>query len=318
MWKRSESTKDIELRKAFVETLDELMTENDKVVLFEADLGGASGTTALKDKHKERFIQVGISEANMIGMAAGISIKGYIPYVHTFSPFTTRRALDQIFISGAYSDNTINIYGSDPGFYAGPNGGTHSTYDDISIMRNIPDTIVLAPADSTCFKWCLREVAELKGIHYIRGNRKDNPKVYEEGSEFELGKGIVHREGTDIVIFSMGGIFIHALEAADELEKQGYSVTVIDMFSIKPFDRELVIKTCKDKKLAITFENHNVLGGLGSTISEVLTDEGICTKLLRIGVKDRFGQVGEPELQRLDYDLTAERIVREALEVLRG
>lgn len=318
MWKRSESTKDIELRKAFVDTLDELMSENEKVVLFEADLGGASGTTALKNKYKERFIQVGISEANMVGMAAGISIKGYIPYIHTFSPFTTRRALDQIFISGAYSDNTINIYGSDPGFYAGANGGTHSTYDDISIMRNIPNTIVLAPADSTCFNWCIKEVSKLHGIHYIRGNRKDNPKIYEDGSEFELGKGIVHREGEDIAIFSMGGIFLHALEAADELEKQGYSVTVIDMFSIKPFDRELVIKTCKGKKLAITFENHNVLGGLGSTISEVLTDEGICTKLLRIGVKDRFGQVGEPELQRLDYDLTADRIVREALESLRG
>lgn len=318
MWKRSESTKDIELRKTFVDTLDELMSKNEKILLFEADLGGASGTTKLKDKFKDRFIQVGIAEANMIGIAAGISIKGYIPFIHTFSPFSTRRALDQIFISGAYSGNTINIYGSDSGFYAGANGGTHTTFDDISIMRNIPQTIVLAPADSTCFKWCLKEVAKLKGVHYIRGNRKANPKIYDDESEFELGKAILHRKGDDIVIYSMGGIFIHALEAADKLEQEGYSVSVVDMFSIKPFDRKLVVEESKNKKLAITFENHNIMGGLGSTISEVFTDELISTKLLRIGIKERFGQVGDPELQRKDYELTSERIVKDALKILRG
>lgn len=318
MWSRAKDTKDIELRKCFVQTLDNMMTENEKIVIFEADLGGASGTTNLKSKFGNRFIQAGISEANMIGMAAGMSIKGYIPFVHTFSPFTTRRALDQIFISGAYSKNTINIYGSDPGFYAGANGGTHSTYDDISIMRNIPNTIVLAPADSVCLEWCMREVSIHHGIHYFRGNRKANPKIYQHGSEFELGKGIIHKNGTDVIIFSMGGIFIHALEAAEELEKEGVSVEVVDMFSIKPFDKELVKNETLEKKIAVTFENHNVIGGLGSSVSEVLTDNGICTKLIRIGVDERFGQVGDPELQRKDYDLTKERIVREVLKSLRG
>lgn len=314
MWKLSKEHKDKELRKTFVNTVDELMQENEKVVLFEADLGGASGTTALQEKYGKRFIQAGISEANMVGMAGGISIKGYIPFIHTFAPFTVRRALDQIFISGAYQGNTINIWGSDPGFYAGPNGGTHSIYDDISIMRAIPNTIVLAPADSVQFEWCIKEVSKLKGVHYLRTNRKSNAKIYEEGSTFELGKGNIIKEGNDIVIYSMGGLLIHALDAAEKLEKHGISAEVIDMFSIKPFDIELAINSAKDKKLAITFENHNIIGGLGSQIAEVIADNQLCTKLIRIGVENRFGQVGDAEDQRKDYKLTSENIVTKVIE----
>lgn len=314
MWKLSKDNKDIELRKAFVNTVDKLMQENDKVVVFEADLGGASGTTALKKKYGMRYIQAGISEANMVGMAGGISIKGYIPFIHTFAPFTTRRALDQIFISGAYQGNTINIWGSDPGFYAAANGGTHSTYDDISIMRAIPNTIVLAPCDSVQFEWCIKEVAKLKGIHYLRANRKDNTKIYEEGSTFELGKGNVIRKGEDIVIYTIGGLLIYALEAAEKLEKHGISTEVIDMFSIKPFDTLLAINSLKNKKLAVTFENHNVIGGLGSQIAEIIADNQIYTKLIRIGVENRFGQVGDAEDQRKDYNLTSENIVSKVIE----
>lgn len=318
MWKRSENTKDIELRQVFVNTLDKLIEDNPKILVFEADLGGASGTTKLKDRHPKQFVQVGISEANMIGMAAGSSIRGYVPFVHTFSPFTTRRALDQIFIAGAYSGNTINIYGSDPGFCAGANGGTHSTYDDISTMRNIPGTIVLAPADSVCFEWCIKEVSKIKGVNYIRANRKANPKIYENGSTFELGKGNILREGTDIVIYTMGELVIYALEAAEELEIEGISVEVIDMFSIKPIDKELIIQETKNKKLAITFENHNVLGGLGSSVAEIITENGICTPLHRIGVDNRFGQVGVPEDQRNDFQLTTERLVNEVINFVEG
>lgn len=318
MWTRSEGRKDKELRVTFVETLSQLISENDKVVFFEADLGGATGSLKLADRHGSRFIQAGIAEANMIGMAAGMSLRGYIPYVHSFSPFITRRALDQVFLSGAYAGSTINIYGSDPGFYAGANGGTHSTYDDISIMRNIPHARVLDPADSVAFSWALREVSQLKGINYIRGNRKDQPKIYEEGSHFELGKGNVLRQGKDIVIYSMGGILIHALDAAEELAKQGIQAQVIDMFSIKPFDKDLVVDSLQGKKLALTFENHNILGGLGSSVAEVIADEALATKLVRIGVKERFGQVGDPEAQRQDYGLTKERIVEEVLRNLRS
>lgn len=314
MWEISKKREDKELRKSFVETLDKIMENDPKVVLCEADLGGASGTTNLKDKYKKQFIQMGISEANMIGTAAGMSIRGYIPFIHTFAPFTTRRALDQIFISGAYAENTLNIYGSDPGFCAGANGGTHSTYDDISIMRSIPNTMVLAPADSVCFEWCINKMYERKGVNYVRGNRKNNIKIYEDGSKFELGKGNVLKKGEDVTIFVIGELVYHALEAADELEDKGISTEVIDMFSLKPFDRNLTLESLKNKKLAVSFENHNVIGGLGSIISETITDEGLSTKLIRIGVKERFGQVGTPEDQRIDYGLTKENIVNKVIE----
>lgn len=314
MWERSEILEDKELRKVFVETLDKLMDEDSKVVLCEADLGGASGTTNLKDKHKNQFIQMGISEANMIGAAAGMSMRGYVPFIHTFAPFTTRRALDQIFISGAYAGNTLNIYGSDPGFCAGANGGTHSTYDDISIMRSIPKSMVLAPADSVCFEWCLKEMYKTKGVNYVRANRKANIKIYDDSSSFELGKGNVLKEGNDLTIFTMGELVYHALEAAKELEEKGISAEVIDMFSLKPFDIDLTVKTLSKKKLALSFENHNIVGGLGSILAETIADYGLSTKLVRIGVEERFGQVGTPEDQRLDYGLTKEKIVEKVLE----
>lgn len=314
MWEISKNRKDKELRKTFVETLDRIMGKDPKVVLCEADLGGASGTINLKDKYSKQYIQMGISEANMIGSAAGMSIRGYIPFIHTFAPFTTRRALDQIFISGAYAGNTLNIYGSDPGFCAGANGGTHSTYDDISIMRAIPNTMVLAPADSVCFEWCIEQMYKRKGVNYLRGNRKDNIKIYEDGSKFELGKGNVLKKGKDITIFVIGELVYYALKAAEELEEKGISAQVVDMFSIKPFDKNLVKESLKNKKLAVSFENHNVIGGLGSIISETITDNGLSTKLIRIGVEERFGQVGTPEDQRIDYGLTKENIVNKVIE----
>lgn len=315
MWKLSKDRKDKELRKVFVDSLDYLMQNNEKIVVLEADLGGASGTISLKEKYKDRFIQVGIAEANMIGMACGMSMRGYIPFVHTFAPFSTRRALDQIYIEGAYAKNTINIYGSDPGIYAAVNGGTHSTYDDISIMKSIPDTIVLAPADSVCFDWCIKELSKLKGVHYIRANRKANPKIYEDGSRFELGKGNVLVDGNDVVIFSMGGIILHALEAAEELNiKHNINCKVIDMFSIKPIDEKLVKESILETKLAVTFENHSIIGGLGSSVAEIIADNGLNAKLVRIGNNNRFGQVGDAESQRLDYGLTKENIISKVLD----
>ena len=299
-----------ELRRVFVDTLRDMMTEDPKVIVYEADLGGASGTTALKEDFPKQFIQAGISEANMVGMAYGTSFRGYRPFVHTFAPFTTRRTLDQIYL-GAYAGGTINIYGSDPGFCAGVNGGTHSTYEDISIMRNIPKSVVLAPADDVQFDWAMRELASLKGLHYIRGNRKANPALYEEGSTFELGKGNVLKEGNEVLILSMGELITHALDAAEELEKEGTSVQVIDMFSLKPFDKDLLKESAKGKDLIVTFENHSRVGGLGSITAEVLTEEGLGVKLIRMGTNDRFGQVGQPEDQRKDYGLTVENLVEE-------
>ena len=308
MWKLNTEGEGKELRVVFVETLQELMRDNPMILALEADLGGASGFTKIKKTNPGQFIQMGISEANMIGTAAGLSMKGYIPYVHTFAPFTTRRALDQIYLEGAYAHNTINIYGSDPGVCVGANGGTHNSFEDIAIMRSIPQVTVLAPADEVQMAWTIRETAGREGVHYIRGNRKKNPNVYASGSEFEIGKGNVVREGRDIIIFSYGEMLGIAYQVAQDLERDGISAEVVDMFTLKPFDSELVRREICKKRLVVTFENHSIIGGLGSAVAEVMAENASSVPLKRIGANDRFGQVGTYEYLCREFGLTRENL----------
>ena len=169
-----------ELRKVVVETLQDMMKEDASVVALEADLGGASGFTAIQKTNPDRFIQCGISEANMVGVSAGLSIMGFKPYMHTFGPFASRRVFDQIFLSGAYAKNTLNIYGSDPGFCVGANGGTHTTWEDVALMRTIPNSVVCDAADAIQLQWILKEFSKSEGIHYVRANRKDCRNLYQD------------------------------------------------------------------------------------------------------------------------------------------
>lgn len=247
----------------------------------------------------------------MVGIAAGLSMKGYIPYVHTFAPFTTRRALDQIYLEGAYARNTINIYGSDPGVCVGANGGTHNTFEDIAVMRSIPEVTVLAPADEVQMAWTIKAAANQEGVHYIRGNRKGNLNIYARGSSFEIGKGNVIREGSDIIIFSYGEMLGIAYQAAKMLEHEGISAAVADMFTLKPFDTELVKREIAGKRLVVTFENHSIIGGLGSSVAEVMADGGSGVPLKRIGVNDRFGQVGTYDYLCREFGLTKEHLAEE-------
>ena len=233
---KDRSKKGKELRMVVVETLQDMMKSDAQVVAMEADLGGASGFTKIQKSNPDRFIQCGISEANMTGVAAGLSVTGFKPYLHTFGPFASRRIYDQIFLSGAYAGNTMNIYGSDPGFTAGPNGGTHTTWEDVALMRAIPHAVVCDAADEVQLDWIIREFARMEGVHYIRANRKDVRNVYEKGSTFEMGKGNIVREGSDVLIISAGQLVSDALDCAEVLSKQGISVEVIDMFCIKPLD----------------------------------------------------------------------------------
>ena len=309
MWKLAPGETGKELRAVFVETLQDLMKENKKVVALEADLGGASGFTKILKTNPEQFVQMGIAEANMVGVAAGMSMRGYIPFIHTFAPFTTRRALDQVFLEGAYAKNTINIYGSDPGVCVAANGGTHNTFEDIAIMRAIPNALVVAPADEVQLAWTIRECAKLTGVHYIRANRKGNPTMYEEGSTFELGKGNVIREGSDVLLVSMGEMLSVAYGAAEKLAAEGVSVEVVDMFTLKPFDAKLIRKEAAGKKLVVTFENHSVIGGLGSSVAEVLAEAGAGVPLKRIGAKDVFGQVSSYGYLCKEFGLTEENII---------
>lgn len=297
-----------ELRDCVVETLQELMKDDDKITALEADLGGASGFTKIKKTNPERFIQCGIAEANMMGVAAGLSLTGFKPFTHTFAPFATRRVFDQLFLSGAYAGNTINVYGSDPGFSVASNGGTHTAWEDVALIREIPGAVICDPADDVQMEWIIKEFLKMEGIHYVRSNQKAVRNVYKKGSSFKIGQGNILKEGKDILIIAAGQLVSEALDCAEELEKEGYSVEVIDMFTIKPLDEKLLIKEAKGKSKIVTIENHSIYGGLGSAVSEVIAENGISVPVKRIGVKEKFGQVGTAEFLQEEFGLTAKQI----------
>ncbi len=306
---KNRDEKGMELRDVMVDAIELAMADDERVVALEADLGGASRFTNIAKKYPGRLIQCGIAEANMIGVAAGMSSEGYHPFTHTFGPFSTRRVFDQIFLSGAYAHNTLNIFGSDPGFAVGINGGTHTTWEDMALMRTIPGAIVCDPADETQMRWIVAEYAKMEGIHYIRANRKNVRNVYEPGSTFEFGKGNLLRQGSDVLIVACGQLVSEALDAAEALEAEGVSCSVVDMFCVKPLDEELVLSEAAGKKLVVTFENHGVIGGLGDAVAATLAEAGSGVKLVRHGVKERFGQVGDPAWLQKDFHLTADDLV---------
>lgn len=303
---KDRSQKGTPLAKCLMETVSDVMNSDKKVVFLEADLAGASSSSIIEKAHPDQFVNVGIAEANMVGIAAGLSVEGFKPFIHTFGPFATRRVFDQLYLSGAYAHNTINIYGSDPGFTVGPNGGTHTTWEDVALMRTIPEALVVDAADATQLAWITREFLKLEGIHYVRANRKDVRNVYEQGSTFEFGKGNVLTSGKDVLIITAGQLVSDALDAYEKLKEEGISCEVIDMFTIKPLDIDFILSEVKDKKAVVTFENHSIIGGLGSAVAEVLAENNINVTFKRIGCNDQFGQVGTPDFLQKEYKLTAD------------
>lgn len=300
-----------ELRAVVVDALKDLMQTDSKVVALDADLGGASKWTDIAKTNPDRFINVGIAEANMVGVAAGLSLTGFTPFIHTFGPFATRRVLDQVYLSGAYAKNTINIFGSDPGFAAGHNGGTHTTWEDVALLRSIPDVVICDAADEVQMDWIIKEFSKLTGVHYVRGNRKGVKHVYEKGSTFELGKGNLLKTGEDYLLVAAGQLVSETLELAEQLAANGVTTDVIDMFTIKPLDKELLLERLAGKKGVITIENHSITGGLGSAVAEVLADNGLAVPLKRIGVNERFGQVGTPEFLQAEFGLTTDKMLEQ-------
>lgn len=304
----------IELRKVYSKTLKEMIEKDKNVVVLEADLSEAISTNSLSNS--ENYINCGIMEANMIGVASGLSLLGYVPFVHTFAPFATRRAFDQIFLSGAYAKNNLKILGSDPGIYTQHNGGTHTSFEDIALMRTIPNATVMSISDCNMFKSILMQIKDLYGVHYMSVTRKGSYKLYDENEKFEIGKAKILKEGKDITIIACGSMVVEALKASDELEKQGIFATVIDMFTIKPLDKDIIIKYGKNTKGIVTVENHSIIGGLGSAVAEVIAENSLCP-MVRVGVEDKFGQVGTLEYLQEFYELTAEKIIKKSLELLK-
>jgi transketolase len=305
----------VEMRQMYARTLVELAKGNPNVIALEADLMSAISTNKIVNEIPTQIINSGIMEANMIGVAAGLSLTGKIPYVHTFGQFATRRTFDQLFVSGSYAKTNIKILGSDAGVTAEHNGGTHMAFEDLGLVRLLPQATVYEVSDSTMLRYLLKKIEKEHGIHYIRTIRKNAVKLYDENEVFEDGKGKVLREGSDLTIIASGIMVAESLKAADLLHEEGIEATVIDMFSIKPIDKDLIVKYAGKTGAVVTAENHNVIGGLGSAVAEVLS-EHCPTRMRRIGVKEQFGQVGKLEYLKQFYQLTPKDIAGAAKELL--
>ncbi len=306
---------ELEMRKVFCSTMIELAEKDDKVVLMDADLMAAMGTKPFAVKFPERTVNCGVQEANMAGVAAGLAVEGFIPFMHTFAPFSTRRALDQIWLSCAYAKTNVKIIGSDPGVTAALNGGTHMSFEDLGIMRMLPGATVIEPTDSVMLADVVRQSKDLPGIFYFRLLRKNAIKVYEDGSKFKIGKAVKLRDGNDISLIANGICVYEALRAHDMLKQKGISASVIDMFTLKPFDAETVEQEAKRTGIILTCENHNYLSGLGSAVAEVIAERAPA-KLGRVGIKEEFGEVGPVDYLKERFGLRGEDITAAALKLL--
>jgi len=301
-----------EMREAYAETLLELAKKDKNVVALEADLMSSISTNKIKKDIPSQLINCGIMEANMMGVAAGFSLTGKIPFVHTFAQFATRRAFDQLFVSCAYAKLNVKILGSDAGVTAEHNGGTHMAFEDLGLARLIPNATVYEASDSTMLRALLKQSYEEYGVHYIRTIRKKAVKLYDVGESFPKGKGKILRDGKDVALVASGIMVSEALLAANILADKGIDAMVIDMYSIKPIDKELLIYAAKKTGLIITAENHNVIGGLGSAVAETLSEHHP-VPVRRIGIREQFGQVGKTEYLKEVYKITANDIASAVL-----
>jgi transketolase len=306
-----------EMRAAYCDELIELAKNNDKIVNLEADLMKASGTIRFKEAFPNRSVDCGIAESNMIGIASGLSNVGFIPFCATFGCFASRRVFDQFFLSANYAQLSVNLTGTDPGVSAAFNGGTHMPFEDIGLMKNIPNLKIVEPSDATSVRAFTNLHSQTPGCSYTRLHRKDMPVIYNDDEVFEYGKAKVLKDGTDLTLFALGAIEVNqSLIAAEELAKKGISVAVIDILSIKPIDEELIVKYAKKTGKIITCENHQVQTGLSSEVAMILFKHKITADLKTIGVHDEFGQVGTLDFLLDYYKMSAKYIVEAALELL--
>lgn len=303
------------MRDVYCKVLMQMAENNPAVVSVDADVMHSLGTLEFHRNYPSQSINCGIQEANAVGVCAGLSVTGFIPFFHTFSTFATRRVYDQVFLSCAYSGANVKIVGGDAGVTTAVNGGTHMPFEDMGIMRNIPGMTVLEPTDSTMLRRIVPQIANHYGNYYMRLCRRSTMKIYDDSSEFTIGKAAVLKEGSDVTIIA-NGIMVHeALIAAETLEKQNIHARVVDMFTIKPVDEDCIIESAKLTGAVVAVENHNIINGLGSAVAEVLS-EHYPVPLERVGVRDEFGEVGDQSYLMERYGLTAEEICRKAMRVI--
>jgi transketolase len=306
---------EVMMRDVYCRTLIDLAENDSRIVVLDADLMKSMGMIPFQQAFPERTFNCGVQEANMIGIAAGLSATGKVPYAHSFGTFATRRCFDQIFLSAAYAKLNVRIIGSDPGITAAYNGGTHMPMEDMGIMRNVPEMNVIEPVDSIMFADIIRQLADLYGVFYVRLLRRNAIQVYAEGSTFTIGKAVTLKAGTDVTIMATGLMVVESLKAAEILSARGIEARVVNVFTIKPLDREMVIQCAEETGGIVTAENHNIIGGLGSAVAEVLVEN--CPVLMgRIGCRDRFGEVGSVDYLKEIFGMTAQHIADKVMEVL--
>ncbi len=303
----------ISTRQAYGDALVELGAENSSIIVMDADLSKSTMTKNFKAAYPERFFNAGIAEADMMGMAAGLALSGKTVYVSTFAMFAAGRAYEIIRNSIGYPHANVKICASHAGVTVGEDGASHQCIEDIALMSVIPGMTVINPADAESTRKLLAQTAEIDGPVYVRLGRLAVPQIYDENQPVEIGKAITVREGSDHTIIATGLMVNEALMAAEELEKDGISVRVLDMHTIKPMDEEAVLKAAAETKSIITAEEHSVIGGLGSMVA-ALTAAKCPVKVAMIGVQDRFGQSGKPAELMAEYNLTAADIVKAVKE----
>ena len=304
--------KKIATRQSYGEALAELGRENPNVVVLDADLSGATKTSIFAKEFPKRFINVGIAEQNLMATAAGLASFGKIPYASTFAVFAAGRAYDQIRASICYPNLNVKICATHAGLTVGEDGATHQMLEDLSLMRTLPNMTVLSVSDDTQARWAVKEIAKIDGPVYLRLARLATPVIYGEDQQFEMGKAIEFGTGTDGTVIATGVTVAEALSAKEELEKQDIHIRVLDVHTIKPIDREAVIKVAKETKKIVTIEDHSIIGGLGSTVCEVLAEEYPC-HVTRLGVKDTFGKSGSAEELLKEYGIDCLSIQKEFL-----
>ena len=303
----------IATRQSYGEALVELGKKNKNVVVLDADLSSATKTSMFAKEFPERFINVGIAEQNLMGIATGLSTFGKIPYASTFAVFAAGRAYDQVRNSICYPNLNVKICATHAGVTVGEDGATHQMLEDLSMMRTLPNMKVFSPSDDVQTKWLIEEIASHKGPVYVRLSRLATPVIYEKNQKFEIGKAIQLGEGTDATVFATGITVSEALKAQEELAKENIHIRVVDMYSIKPIDAEMIVKCAKETKKLITVEDHSIIGGLGSSVCEVLA-ENYPAKVIRMGIKDCFGKSGKAEQLLKYFQIGYEAIIEKLKE----
>jgi transketolase len=299
------------IRDAFGKALVEIGQENEDIVVLDADLATSTRASFFAQEFPDRFFQMGIAEQNMMGVAAGLALSGRIPFVTTFAVFATKRALDQLTISVAYPCLNVKIVGAYTGLLSGFTGATHQAIEDIAIMRAIPNMVVIDPADAEEMRQAVRSIAKYNGPVYLRVTRDEWPDIFDKNYHFQIGKGIVVKDGQDLTIIACGVMTSESILASDVLAEDGIKARVINLSTIKPIDKELICKAALETGAILTAENHNIYGGLGSAVAEVIGE--CCPVLLRrIGIPDVFGESGPNRELLKKYGMSHKHIVEAA------